>query len=115
MLKPFRFSFLLSFALLLMSNLAFSQEKKPLQLEDYAQWNRINQVTISPNGAWMTYAYAPNEGDATFFVRKVDVDTLRSVMNGKRAAFASNSEWLAFLTDPAKKQAEKLRKQKKPI
>jgi len=106
---------ILFIALFFSYSLVLAQEKKPLQLEDYAQWNRIRQVNLSPDGAWMTYAYEPNDGDATFFVRKVDGDTIRSAMNGKRAAFAPNSEWLAYLTDPAKKEAEKLRKQKKPV
>ena len=82
-----RIASLFLFALLAISTAAFAQEKKTLQLEDYAQWNRINQVNISPDGAWMTYAYSPNDGDATFFIRKIDGDTIRSNMNGKRVAF----------------------------
>lgn len=99
----------------LYSSLAIAQEKKALSLEDYKDWNRINNTSISPNGEWMTYTYSPNEGDATFFIRDIDGDTVYSTINAKRVAFANNSEWLAFLVDPAKEVAKKMRQQKKPV
>ncbi len=105
--------FLLLFTLY--SSLAIAQEKKALSLEDFKDWNRINNTAISPNGEWMTYAYSPNEGDATFFIRDIDGDTVYSTINAKRATFANNSEWLAFLVDPAKEAAKKMRQQKKPV
>ena len=94
------FAFLMFF---LVSIAAVGQDKKPLQLEDYAQWNRITEVKLSPDGNWMTYAYSPNEGDATFFVKKIEGDTLRSVEKGKRAAFSANSQWVGYLVETGKK------------
>ena len=95
---------LLVTTLFLFSTALLAQDKKALSLEDYAQWNRIQQVALSPDGAWMTYAYNPNEGDATIYVRKVEGDTIHSNMNGKRVAFSSDSKWVGFLTDPPEKQ-----------
>jgi len=103
------------FGLILCSQLSYGQTKKPLTLDDYAQWNRIVNTAISPDGTWMTYAYSPNEGDATLHIRKIDGDTLRTFINGKRVSFAENSKWLALLKDPSKKEAEKLKKAKKPV
>ena len=103
------------FGLLLCSQLSFGQTQKPLTLADYAQWNRITNTAISPNGNWMTYAYSPNEGDATLHIRKVDGDTLRTAINGKQISFAANSKWLAYLTDPTKEATEKLKEAKKPV
>lgn len=107
--------FILIFTLLIYSNFSFGQTQKPLSLEDYAQWNRINNTTISPNGAWMTYAYAPNEGDATLHISKVDGDTIHTAINGKKVAFSANSKWVAFLVDPTKEAAKKLKASKKPV
>ena len=76
---------------------ADTQDKKALTLKDYAQWNRIRQVELSPDGQWMTYAYAPNEGDATFHVRRLDGDTLRTAVNGKDPAFSDDSRRLGYL------------------
>lgn len=99
--------------LLVFSQFALGQDKKPLTLDDYAQWNRIGNTAISPDGAWVTYAYRPNEGDATLHVRKIDGDTLRTVLNGKQVAFSMDSRWVAYLVDPTEKEAEKLKASKK--
>ncbi|OEK05587.1 hypothetical protein BFP71_14080 [Roseivirga misakiensis] len=110
-LRSFQFSLLFFFV----GAIAFGQEKKALSLEDYKQWNRIRNAIISPNGTWMTYAYAPNEGDAQLHVRKIEGDTIRTAINAKQIAFSDDSKWLAYLVDPAKKEAEKLRASKKPV
>ena len=105
--------FLLS--ILLISPLAYSQEKKALSLDDYPQWNSIRNAEISPNGQWMTYSYVPNEGDSRLFIRKIDGDTVHSVINGKRVDFSLDNQWVAYLTDLPNDEAEKLKKQNKPI
>lgn len=101
--------------LLLFGQFSFGQTQKPLTLEDYAQWNRIRNTAISPDGGWMTYTYAPNEGDETLHIRKIDGDTLRTSLNGKHVAFSSDSKWLAYLVDPTKEATDKLKESKKPV
>ena len=105
-------SFTIILGLFVFGQLGSSQDQKPLTLDDYAQWNRIRNATISPDGAWMTYSYAPNEGDSKLHVRKVDGDTVKTITNGKRVAFSADSKWVAYLFDPTEKEAEKLKKQK---
>ncbi|ALJ04146.1 hypothetical protein APS56_02820 [Pseudalgibacter alginicilyticus] len=107
--------FSLFFWLFIFSQLNFGQQQKPLTLKDYAQWKSINNTAISPDGVWMTYAYKPNEGDAKLYIRRLNGDTLRTVINGKEVSFSSDSNWLAFLVDPTKKMADKLKASKKPI
>ena len=93
-----------------------AQDKKVLTLEDYKNWNRITNTTLSPDGNWMTYSYIPNEGDtATFFIREITGDTVYSTWNAKRVDFSNDSKWLAFLVDPMETTAKALRKQKKPV
>ena len=101
--------------LLMCSLVSFGQTKKPLTLDDYAQWNKITNTAISPNGNWVTYSYVPNEGDATLHIKKTEGDTLRTAINGKQVAFSANSKWVAYLVNPTKKAAEKLKEAKKPI
>jgi dipeptidyl aminopeptidase/acylaminoacyl peptidase len=113
-MKPIKATFL-TFLFLALAITTQAQEKKALQLEDYKNWSRINNTALSPNGEWITYAYSPNEGDAGFFIREIDGDTVYSTINAKRVAFSNDSKWVAFLVDPAKDEAEKLRKQKKPV
>ncbi|WP_083262428.1 prolyl oligopeptidase family serine peptidase [Roseivirga sp. 4D4] len=107
--------FSLLFVLTLFFQPIVGQELKPLTLEDYAQWNRITNTSISPDGLWMTYAYAPNEGDSRLHVRRIDGDTIRTSINGKRVSFSENSKWVAYLVDPAKAEADKLKASKKRV
>jgi len=44
-------------------------QKKVLALADYGKWNRVTSTALSPDGKWMTYAYQPNTGDQTLFVK----------------------------------------------
>jgi len=51
-----------------------------LSLADYGSWRRITSAAISPDGRWMTYAYQPNDGDVSLFVRQLDgarIDTVQ--------------------------------------
>lgn len=107
--------FTLILGLIVFGQLGISQEKKALSLEDYAQWNRIRNASISPDGNWATYSYAPNEGDSRLHVRAINGDTLRTTINGKGIAFSEDSKWVAYLVDPAKKVADKLKASKKPV
>ena len=59
---------------------------KVLTLADYGRWNRITSVAISPDGKWMTYAYQPNDGDATLYVKQLDGDKTYTVAVGTAAA-----------------------------
>jgi hypothetical protein len=111
-----RFNHLLFICLLSFISLTtLGQEKKALTLEDYKEWNRIANTAMSPDGLWMTYSYSPNEGDATFFIRELAGDTVYSALNARAVNFSNNSEWVAFLVNPSKAEAEKLRKQKQPV
>ena len=92
-----------------------AQEKRPLTLDDYGAWNRITQVVLSPDGKWMAYAQEPNDGDGTFFVKELDGSTVHQAVNGAGAAFSNDGRWVAFLASPPEKEAEALRKQRKPV
>ena len=56
--------------------------KKVLTLADYGRWNRITSTAISPDGRWMTYAYQPNEGDVTLFVKEIDGSKVYTISAG---------------------------------
>ncbi|KYG72771.1 prolyl oligopeptidase family serine peptidase [Roseivirga echinicomitans] len=99
--KPHFYTLL--YGLLLFSQVALSQEKKALSLDDYGQWNSIRNTSISPNGLWMTYSYVPNDGDSRLHIRKIDGDTVRSAINGKQVNFSMDNQWVAYLTDVPEK------------
>ena len=48
---------------------------KPIQLEDYARFNRIAGTALSADGKWMTFTYTPNEnGASVMHIKQLDGD-----------------------------------------
>ncbi|MCJ7627564.1 MAG: hypothetical protein MUO50_04150, partial [Longimicrobiales bacterium] len=79
------------------------QELKTLTLEDYGRWSTIGQVALSANGRWMTFSYAPNDGDSKLFLRdldNLDEDPVELSVNGTGPVFSDDSRWLAFISSP---------------
>lgn len=74
--------------------------KKVLSLADYGRWNRITSTSLSDDGAWMTYAYAPNEGDGTLFVKQLDGDKLYAIPVGSAPVFSDDSKWVGYYVSP---------------
>jgi acetyl esterase/lipase len=98
--------------------------KKVLTLADYPGWKRINAASISDDGAWATYTYAPNEGDDTLFVKQLDGAKLYTVPVGSAAGggrgggrggfagggggspqFSDDSRWIAYFVNPPEQAA----------
>jgi dipeptidyl aminopeptidase/acylaminoacyl peptidase len=78
----------LALALLLAApiSIASAQALKVLNLPDYGRWNRITSTSLSPDGKWTSYAYQPNEGDATLFVKQLDGDKVFTIPIGSAPA-----------------------------
>jgi len=91
--------------------------KKVLTLADYGRWNRITQTAISPDGKWMTYAYQPNDGDATLYVKELDGAKLYTIAAGaspqagggagggfgggaNNPVFSNDSRWVGYYVNP---------------
>ena len=102
-------------AFLLVAAPLTAQEKRPLTLDDYGNWSRIQQTVLSSDGKWMAWVQRPNEGDATLFVKELDGNSVHTGVNGTGAAFSDDGRWVSFLTSPPEEEAEQLRKQKKPV
>ncbi len=95
--------------------------RKVLNLEDYGRWNRINSASISNDGKWTTYTYAPNDGEPTLHVKSVDGDKVYSMSlgtagggagragggggrggagGGNAPQFSDNSRWITYFVNP---------------
>ena len=92
--------------------------KKVLNLADYGRWNRITQTAISADGKWMTYAYQPNDGDGTLYVRELDGSKVYTIPVGAPPAaaggggggfggggannpvFSDDSRWVGYYVNP---------------
>jgi dipeptidyl aminopeptidase/acylaminoacyl peptidase len=74
--------------------------KKVLGLADIARWKRINGAALSADGAWMTYAYQPNEGDDTLFVRQLGGNKSYTIPVGSGAQFSDDSRYVGYFVSP---------------
>lgn len=108
-------SAVLVFVLLLAAASPTANTGKVLTLDDYTRWNRIVSTAISPGGAWVSYGYRPNGGDDTLYLKRVVDGKLHTIANGSEPKFSDDSAWAAYVVSLPKKEADKLRKAKKPV
>jgi dipeptidyl aminopeptidase/acylaminoacyl peptidase len=104
---------------------------RPMDPIDILDWKSIGPAAISDDGKWVAYRYSPVQGDTSIVVRATSGDKEYTFIAGEvpppsnpppnaeqiRAmlAFSDDGKWAAFLTYPVRKEAEKLKKAKKPI
>jgi len=72
----------------------------PITVDDYGQWKRITSTAMSPDGAWMTYGYAPLEGEDTLFIQELDGGGMETIARGGSAAFSPDGEWVGYIVSP---------------
>ena len=96
-------------------------------------WRTIGPAMLSADGRWLAYRYSPARGDSEVVIRATTGDKEYRFPIGELPpppdqaagppatprsadiAVAENGKWAAFLVYPLRKDAEKLRQQKKPI
>jgi dipeptidyl aminopeptidase/acylaminoacyl peptidase len=110
--------------------------KRAIQLEDIINWKSIGSANVSNDGQWFAYRLAPGEGDAQVVVRatrsdkelKFDIGDPNAGGTGAAAPggppqgpgpaaidFSQDSKWVAFTTYPKRADAQRLRRQRRPI
>jgi dipeptidyl aminopeptidase/acylaminoacyl peptidase len=115
-----------------------AQSAKPLALQDIINWKTIGATVVSNDGQWFAYRIAPGEGDAQVFVKRTqgagdakpmtfDVGELPTAAapgggrGGDAAApsaavdFSEDSKWIAFTTYPSRREAQRLRRVRRPV
>ena len=110
--------------------------KKSVELDDIIAWKSIGTTALSNNGEWFAYRVAPQEGDAELIVRNVASGKETKFNLGEVGApgggggrggggpeggggaglsFSDDSKWIAFNTNPARAEAQRLRRQRRPV
>jgi hypothetical protein len=111
--------------------------KRAIELQDIIGGKTIGTVAVSNDGQWFAYRIAPGEGDAQIVVRRArggdeesrfDVgEALAPAAGGggrggdpggggpTTLAFSENSKWSAFTTHPSRREAQRLRRLRRPI
>jgi len=130
MTKNIKALFIVFIVLALISPSSAIQETKPEQtqpkpledIHDILAWKSIRSPVFSNDGRWFAYRLGPAEGDGEVFVKDTQGDKEYGfpVGEGPRSAsgeiaFSEDSKWAAFTVYPTRSEANKLKKQKKPI
>lgn len=99
---------------LALSTSVFAQ-KKPLTIDDYAQWQRVGSSALSANGNWFAYNIDLVEGDGWLNLTDTKGNTTTEFMHANRPTFSNNNQWFAFQIGVSEKEEKKLKDSKKPV
>ena len=93
--------------------------RRSLEMDDLLNWTSIRGSTVSNDGKWFGYQLAPNEGDGDVILRRTADDKELRFPVGDNAnaalSFSDNSQYALFSIAPTKREAERLRKERKPV
>ncbi|MEO7270463.1 MAG: S9 family peptidase, partial [Vicinamibacterales bacterium] len=116
-----------------MEQAAVATATKVLKVEDVSSWKTVSTTAISDDGEWFAYRVAPQEGDAELTVRNVVSGKETTFPLGEVGApadgggggaavagpaalqFSADSKWVAFNTTPLRAEAQRLRRQRRPV
>ncbi len=88
---------------------------RPFTIDDYGRWQSITSTAISDDGTWMTFGYRKEKSDDFFYAQSLTSDKKYEIPRGSRPLFSDNSKWLITIVSLPWKEADKLRKEKKPV
>ena len=89
--------------------------KKALSFDDYARWRTIGSTALSDDGAWITFSYRTRTMDDTLYVKSLSTVKEYEIPSGSNPQFSDDSKWVSYRVTLPFKEAEKLRKDKKPV
>ena len=93
--------------------------RRALMMDDLLNWKTIRSSTVTNDGKWFGYQLAPNEGDSDVILRRTSDDKEMRFPVGDNAnpalAFSDNSQYALFTIAPTKREAERLRRERKPV
>ncbi|QDV09411.1 Prolyl tripeptidyl peptidase precursor [Planctomycetes bacterium Poly30] len=83
--------------------------------EDWQEWERLGGAVFSPDGRWIAYTIARNDGTSELRLRVIAADSTEVLKEGGNPTFSDDGKWLAYSIGKSDDETEKLRKAKKPV
>ena len=115
----------IAFAWLASTLLVTAQTKLPPTPADYGQWETLESGGggrggapsggLSPDGKWLAYGINRSNGNDELRVTNIAAGTTKITAFGTQPAFSWDSHWLAFSIGYSETQAERMRKDEKPV
>jgi len=98
---------------LLLLSISVQAQKKPLDHTVYDHWQSIKDVVLSNDGNWMSYTVAPQEGDATLYVRHLKTNQIIKIERGTQSKFTEDNVFLITKIKPTFDETRKAKIGKK--
>jgi dipeptidyl aminopeptidase/acylaminoacyl peptidase len=87
-------------------------QKKILQHEDKALWNRIRNVNISNSGDYMLYLLGPEEQDQTLHIQRINGQKILTHDRSDNAQFSYDSKYAIFTVNAFKDSIREMKRRK---
>jgi dipeptidyl aminopeptidase/acylaminoacyl peptidase len=106
----------------------YAQGTRQMSLADLRGWKSIRGPAVSPDGSWLAYELAPNDGDGTVVIRathdttewRYPVGDVGGAGRGGRGGvsgavtISGDSKWAMFMVQPTKAEADRARITRRP-
>ena len=99
-------------ALLFLTIVDLSAQKKVMQNDDKALWNRIRNVQISNSGDFMLYSLGPEEKDQTLQVKTTKGNNVMSYQRSSYGQFSFDSKYVLFTVNAFKDSIKAMKRKK---
>ena len=96
-------------------------KKKVITMGDYGLWRTVSSTKLSNDGNWMTFDYRKPEAhkdapdERKLQIKNLTSDKIYEIPFGINPKFSDDSIWIAYMIDLDRKEAKKLKDQKKPV
>src|SRR5580698_6943962 len=104
-----------------------AQTKTPPAPADYGKWETLVETGggggrggaaaggLSPDGKWLAYGITRSNGNNELRATNIATGATKITAFGTQPAYSSDSHWLAFSIGYSETQADRLRKDDKPV
>jgi len=103
--------FFIVFGLMLLSNILYAQ-KKVMEHEDKALWNRIRSIKISNSGDHVMYGLEKGEKDQTFKLLDIEGNEILSYPRSNGGQFSYDSRYAVFTVNAWKDSITEMKRRK---
>ncbi|MBQ1275866.1 MAG: hypothetical protein IIY15_01500, partial [Flavobacteriales bacterium] len=83
--------------LCVMTLTVYAQEKRPMSHDDYASWNSITGLKLSPDGSKIIYSLTPQRGDARMIIGTTDGAAQDTIYRATRGDMAYDGSYAVAL------------------
>lgn len=97
---------------LILLGCSLNAQKKVMQHEDKALWNRIQNVQVSNSGDYLLYALEKGEKDQTLQLKRMTGEPILSYERSKGGQFSFDSRYLIFAVTAWKDSIKEMKRRK---